>query len=114
MEVEMRTAAFCLSIILTPFWLSESQAQTRTGIAAGRQIAERLCAHCHAIGADGKSAHPDAPTFRQIAAKGNVENLEEALGEGIVVGHPDMPQFQFKPQDVGALIAYLKSLSGKG
>jgi mono/diheme cytochrome c family protein len=110
----MRIAVFYLSIILAPCWIGESQAQTRTNIAAGRQIAERLCAQCHAIGVDGKSAHPDAPPFREIAAKGNVENLEEALGEGIVVGHPDMPQFEFKPQDVGALIAYLKSLSGKG
>ena len=55
-----------------------------------------------------------APPFRDIAAKGNVENLEEALGEGIVVGHPDMPQFKFKAENVAALIAYLKSLSGKG
>jgi mono/diheme cytochrome c family protein len=114
LEVGMRTAVFYLSIILAPYWAGGSQAQTRTNIAAGRQIAERLCAHCHAIGVDGKSAHPDAPPFREIAAKGNVENLEEALGEGIVVGHPDMPQFEFKPQDVGALIDYLKSLSGKG
>ena len=49
-----------------------------------------------------------------IVAKGHVENLEEALGEGIVVGHPEMPQFQFSPQNVGALVAYLKSLGGKG
>ena len=110
----MRTATFYFSITLSLFWVGESLAQTRADIAAGRQIAERICARCHAIGLHGQSAHPDAPPFRQIAAKGNVENLEEALGEGIVVGHPDMPQFKFKPEDVGALIAYLKSLSGKG
>jgi mono/diheme cytochrome c family protein len=114
LEPGMRTAVICLSIILAPCWVGGSRAQTRTTIASGRQIAERLCVHCHAIGAGGKSAHPDAPPFPEIAAKGNVENLEEALGEGIVVGHPDMPQFKFQPHDVGALIAYLKSLSGKG
>jgi len=81
---------------------------------AGRKIAERFCARCHAIGVDGTSPHESAPPFAQIVAKGNVQNLEEALGEGIVVGHPDMPQFQFSAQNVGALLAYLRSLSGKG
>ncbi len=81
---------------------------------AGRDIADRFCSRCHAIGPEGSSPHESAPPFRFIVAKGNVENLEEALGEGIIVGHPDMPQFQFSPQNVGALVAYLKSLSGKG
>ncbi len=91
-----------------------AQAQMSDEAKAGQEIAERICSRCHAIGREGQSPHKSAPPFRQIVAKGNVENLEEALGEGIVVGHPDMPQFQFKPRDVGALIAYLKSLSGKG
>jgi cytochrome c len=109
----MSTAVFYFPIVFSLCWAGEPRAQTRTEIAAGRQIAKRICARCH-IGLNGQSAHPDARPFRQIAAKGNVENLEEALGEGIVVGHPDMPQFKFRPQEVGALIAYLKSLSGKG
>ena len=93
---------------------SAGWAQMSEKARAGREIAERFCARCHAIGPEGKSPHERAPPFRMIVAKGHVENLEEALGEGIVVGHPDMPQFQFSPQNVGALVAYLKSLSGKG
>ncbi len=91
-----------------------SWAQMSDQAKAGRDIAERFCSRCHAIGPEGNSPHESAPPFRMIGAKGNVENLEEALGEGIVVGHPDMPQFQFSPQNVGALVAYLRSLSGKG
>jgi cytochrome c len=93
---------------------SAGWAQMSERAKAGREIAERFCAQCHAIGPEGKSPHDSAPPFRMIVAKGRVENLEEALGEGIAVGHPDMPQFQFSPQNVGALIAYLKSLGGKG
>jgi cytochrome c len=93
---------------------SAGWAQTSEKAKAGREIAERFCARCHAIGPESKSPHESAPPFRLIVAKGHLENLEEALGEGIVVGHPDMPQFQFSPQNVGALVAYLKSLSGKG
>ena len=89
-------------------------AQMSEQAQAGREIAEHFCARCHAIGAEGASPHESAPPFRWIVAKGNVQSLEEALGEGIVVGHPDMPQFQFSPGNVGALVAYLKSLSGKG
>jgi cytochrome c len=32
------------------------------------------------------------------------------LGEGLSVGHPDMPEFVFDPEDVGAILAYLKSI----
>jgi hypothetical protein len=39
-----------------------------------------------------------------------IEFLEEALGEGIISGHPDMPEFEFAPADVGAIVAYLKSI----
>jgi len=39
-----------------------------------------------------------------------VEDLAEALGEGIVTGHAAMPQFVFEPYQVGAIIAYLRTL----
>jgi hypothetical protein len=39
-----------------------------------------------------------------------IEALEEALGEGIISGHPDMPEFRFESNEVGAMIAYLKSI----
>lgn len=95
------------------FFSGAANAQMSEQAKAGQNIAERFCSRCHAIGAEGQSPHRSAPPFRWIVAKGNVENLEEALGEGVVVGHPDMPQFQFNPSSVGALVAYLKSLSGK-
>ena len=38
------------------------------------------------------------------------EYLEEALGEGLMSGHPAMPEFKFEADDVGAIIAYLKSI----
>ena len=102
--------AMCAFVCFSSLSLADMTEQAE----AGRDIAERFCSRCHAIGLDGVSPHQSAPPFAQIVARGNVQNLEEALGEGIVVGHPDMPQFQFSPQNVGALVAYLKSLSGKG
>jgi len=110
----MKRAMFCIRLAAACWLPSVASAQNSETIRAGYEIAQKFCARCHAIGLKGTSTNPSAPPFRDIAAKGNVQNLEEALGEGIVVGHPDMPQFQFKPREVGALIAYLKSLSGKG
>ena len=39
-----------------------------------------------------------------------METLAEALAEGIMTGHPTMPQFTFEPDQIGALIAFLQSL----
>ena len=51
-----------------------------------------------------------APPFRELHNRYPVESLEEALGEGIVTGHPNMPEFRLDPGQVGDLISYLKSL----
>jgi hypothetical protein len=39
-----------------------------------------------------------------------IEGLAEALAEGIFVGHPDMPEFVFEADEVGAILAYLASI----
>ncbi|MGB8118008.1 MAG: cytochrome c, partial [Pseudolabrys sp.] len=50
------------------------------------------------------------PPFRELHNRYPVESLEEALGEGIVTGHPNMPEFRLDPGQVGDLISYLKWL----
>ena len=76
----------------------------------GEALLARNCSRCHAIGAVGDSRHPQAPLFRTLAQRYPVEFLEEALGEGIISGHPDMPEFRFRGEDVGAIVMYLKSI----
>jgi hypothetical protein len=51
-----------------------------------------------------------APPFRTLHKKYPVENLEEALAEGISTGHPTMPEFRFDPGQVNDFISFLKSL----
>lgn len=51
-----------------------------------------------------------APPFRTLHERYPVETLEEALAEGIVTGHPSMPQFSFEADQVGDFIAFLKTL----
>ena len=68
------------------------------------------CSRCHAIGRVGESPLKIAPPFRTLHERYPVEDLEEPLAEGIITGHPTMPEFRFDPGQVGDIIAYLKSL----
>ena len=79
-------------------------------LAEGKALAETHCATCHAIGTSGASPLTDVPPFRTLGQKYDLDNLQEALAEGIAVGHPEMPQFEFSPEQSDALIAYLKSI----
>ena len=79
----------------------------------GQVIAQNLCAGCHAIGLEGESPHADAPPFRTLSEKYPVRLLEEALAEGIAVGHEDMPEFQLEADEVEQLIQYLESIQAK-
>ena len=81
----------------------------------GEVLVRENCSRCHAIGKEGDSTHPEAPPFRTLSKKYPVQNLEEALAEGIIVGHENeqMPPFQFSPSQVEAIIAYLDSVQAK-
>jgi cytochrome c len=68
------------------------------------------CAQCHAIDKASESQLPIAPAFRTLHLKYPIENLERPLSEGIIAGHPTMPQFRLDPDQVRDVIAYLKSL----
>ncbi len=84
--------------------------QGQDELARGKALLERDCARCHAVGTTGASPHKQAPPFRTLGKRYPIESLEEALAEGIVSGHPDMPEFRYEPDDVNAIIAYLKSI----
>jgi cytochrome c len=68
------------------------------------------CARCHAIDADSQSPEEKAPPFREVVKKYDPSALEEALGEGIMTGHEQMPEFAFEPDQVAAIVAYLGTL----
>lgn len=79
-------------------------------IARGQEIVTRKCAQCHAVGLTGDSPNPTAPRFRRLHERYDVEALSEGLAEGLTVGHGPMPEWTFAPQDVSAIVAYLKSI----
>ncbi len=38
------------------------------------------------------------------------DQLEEAFAEGVLVGHPDMPEFTLSAEDIDALLSYIQSV----
>jgi cytochrome c len=76
----------------------------------GLVIARNNCAMCHSIDKYSESSLKAAPPFRILHKRYPVETLEESLAEGIVTGHPSMPEFRFQSDQIGDFIAFLRTL----
>lgn len=93
-----------------------------TSVSAGRLVAQRHCATCHAI-ADGESPMRDAPAFArlryrygpgglsELLAKGMIKDWPTPLEEGSRPLHPRMPAVELSVDEVAALTAYLQSVA---
>jgi cytochrome c len=104
----MHRSAFC-ALLLTISLNFPSYAAS-TPEERGRTYAKTHCARCHAIGRVGESPFKPAPPFRTLHLRYPIESLGEALAEGIVTGHPAMPQFELAPPQINDLLSYLKRL----
>jgi mono/diheme cytochrome c family protein len=81
--------------------------------ARGHVIARHYCSPCHAVDhKQKKSPVADAPPFWTLAQRYPLEDIEEALAEGIMVGHEgvQMPVFELDPPAIEDLIAYLRTI----
>ena len=48
--------------------------------------------------------------FRELAKRYPINALEEAFAEGIVTGHPGMPEFEATPKQIADIVAYISSI----
>jgi cytochrome c len=95
--------AFAL-VTLAPAMAASPQEQR------GKTFALNNCAKCHAIDKVSPSPLKIAPPFRTLHKRYPIDTLAEALAEGISTGHPTMPEFRLEPDQIGDLLAYLKTL----
>ena len=95
------------------FLLWGSPAHSQTTVSQGDALVRSNCSPCHAVGLNDKSPHPDAPAFRTLSERYPIEDLAEALAEGISTGHPDMPEVVASPEQIDAIIAYIGTLQRK-
>lgn len=91
-------------------YIVSRQTPEQIAIQTGAALAETYCGACHATDLEGLSPHPEAPPFRELHLRYDVTDLMEGLVEGLSSGHPDMPEFEFEPEQATAIIAYLQSL----
>ena len=108
LRVGSRHALVALTLItpaLITSALAASPAEQR-----GKTFALTNCARCHSIDRVTPSPLKIAPPFRALHKRYPVETLAEALAEGIVTGHPTMPEFRLEPDQIRDLLSYLKTL----
>jgi cytochrome c len=98
------------ALLAPPLAVAPVGAVEGEGPALGRELVTTYCADCHAIEKTGESTHPEAPPFRDLHLRYELEWLSEALVEGLVSGHADMPEFEFDPEQAEAIVIYLESL----
>ena len=108
-QAALKTVGLWLALTLVPTLAASTEPRAQRG----RTFAQANCAQCHAIGQVGESPLRIAPPFRKLHERYPVETLAEALAEGIVTGHPSMPEFRLDVAQIKDLIAYLKSLEGR-
>ena len=77
----------------------------------GAQLLQTHCGACHAVTAGGVSPMAEAPPFDTLGGEYPPGHLAEALAEGIVTGHADMPEVRFAPDELEAVLTYLEALA---
>jgi mono/diheme cytochrome c family protein len=89
---------------------STALAQTQTAVAQGKEIAERVCAGCHAI--DGRQGNmvqgTDVPSF--IALAGRPGRTPERLQAFIMTPRHPMPAIPLELSEIRDIVAYIESL----
>jgi mono/diheme cytochrome c family protein len=109
METKMPNA-IRVAVLAVLIGLGSTNPLAATNPGQGKRLALLYCAKCHAIDKVSPSPLRIAPPFRTLHERYPVESLQEALAEGIVTGHPTMPEFRFDADQVDDLIAFLKTL----
>jgi len=85
-------------------------AAAESSIEDGKALVELNCSGCHAVGTRDASPHEEAPPFRKLLQRYPIDALEEAFDSGLISsGHPDMPDFVARPDQVDAILDYFQS-----
>ena len=76
----------------------------------GRQVAEQLCASCHAIELGKASPNSAAPPFGEVLERYGADTLAKDLDNAVPISHLRMPTFYLGDGHAEDLVAYLKAL----
>ena len=100
-----------LALLVCGAALSGAHAQQQDPAAQrGLAFVKTNCARCHSIDKLSPSSLKAAPPFRTLHQRYPVDSLAEAMAEGIVTGHPTMPEYQLDPGQIADVLAFLRTL----
>ena len=98
--------AVCFTAALAAAMASASIA-TAGDAKTGKQLAERWCQSCHAIGANQPMAVTEAPPFATIARKPGFD--EAKIATFLLEPHPKMPPLGLSRESAADLAAFIAS-----
>lgn len=82
----------------------------QASVQRGHELAQLLCARCHAVAGEPSSPLAEAPVFRDLTARLTVDGVEDMLAESLTLGHDPMPQWELSGGQIEDLLAYIVSL----
>ena len=103
----MTTAARLGSVLAVTAVITLPSIAVAADAAAGKQLAERWCQSCHAIGANQPMAVTEAPPFATIARKPGFE--EAKVATFLLDPHPKMPDIGLSREAAADLAAFIAS-----
>jgi cytochrome c len=101
--------ALTLAVLASSISLADAQGQNPAA-QRGLTFVRTNCARCHAVDKVSPSPLQAAPPFRTLHQRYPVDSLAEAMAEGIVTGHPSMPEFRLEPDQISDVLAFLRTL----
>lgn len=114
MSARLATAAIIAAIGLLPAAQAQAQgassARLSPGAERGRQVAERLCAACHAIGPADKGPSAMAPPFRALRMRYNPISLERHIASLAATGYFGMPPQSVSEAEARDVADYIETL----
>ena len=78
-------------------------------VRQGKQVAEKSCGRCHAVGAKDVSRDKNATEFRNLSRRHPNLTLRAPIERAIAVTHDAMPSFNLSSAEIEAIIAYIGS-----
>ncbi|HEV2153910.1 c-type cytochrome [Bradyrhizobium sp.] len=102
----------CLLILSTiALWSSTGAHALDEEYRHGKELLQKMCARCHAVGRTGASPNRQAPPFRSFSeTKLYDSDFLQRLQDGYSSIHPAMPTFRFNRDDAEAVLNYMKSV----
>jgi mono/diheme cytochrome c family protein len=100
-----------LAAYLSLAWPLAATAQDLPGDpVAGSELAEEVCAVCHAVSERQVDPEVGAPSFAEVTAHPSVTAL--SLRAFLQTPHATMPNLRLTPEETDNIIAYLLTLKG--